>query len=1104
MNSEILLLRCRSVFPVIKVSLLLMLLTSIHVFAKGAGIPHTLIPAIKVLHPAAAHQVTGLVTDEKDHPLVGVTVRVRGTSEGTVTDTEGKFSLEVPDGAVLEVSYVGYETQEIVTGDKMYFAIQLQTSSSGLNEVVVVGYGTQKKVNLTGAVSQIDSKMLEDRPVANVSQALQGVVPNLSVSFSDGRPGSSGELNIRGFTSINGGEPLVLVDGVPGDIDLINPADVATISVLKDASSAAIYGARAAYGVILVTTKSGQKGKLKITYRGNYSVGTPTTSHDFVTDGYTMARLVDESYQITKGTNYTGYNEDDYAYLKKRQMDPSLPAVVVKNVNGTDRYVWYGSTDWWHHFFRKTKPSMSHSLQFSGGTDKIDFLLSGRYYQQLGMYQINRDKYTAYNLHAKINAHMTPWLTISDNLQFSANKYTYPGPDVNKAFVYLGVHAISPWVPVNPDGTGTYMPSLNGQGIADGYAADLQYGKSKSQTKDFDLTNTVSVTLTPVKNLSIIGSYSYDLHPYSSFNRSTKAPWSNTPGVIGYVGTDYLTEESNLDQYHVINAYATYSKSLGAHSFKVMGGYNQELKKYHQLWGRANNLLSEDLNELALGSDGQQTTSTSVEWALRGFFGRINYDYKDKYLLELDGRYDGSSHFPDDSRYGFFPSVSAGWRVSEEPFFEGLKKVVSELKLRGSYGSLGNQYLSTNLRSQNYPYIPLMNTGQSAWLMGGSKSQYLSVGNPVSPTLTWERTNSVNAGVDIGLLNNRLNVTFDWYDRKTLDMLIPGKTLPSVFGASSPKQNAGDLDTKGFDLSVQWKDRKTVAGKAFFYHVGFVLSDDKSYITRFDNPTELLSDYYAGERIGQIWGYTIDGYFKTDEEAQKYDVDQDKVNAIRLLSPGDGHNLQAGDMKFADLDGNKIIDKGDNTLDNHGDLKVIGNSLPRYSFGITAGAAWNGFDVSVFFQGIGHQDFYPGADNYFFWGPYSRPYHSFFPKGIEKQIWSPDNPNAYFPKLRGFASLLAGTELYEKNDRYLQNAAYIRLKNLSVGYNLSQRLLQKYKIEGIRIYVSGENLWMHTAIKSDYMDPEQVSPDPNGNGGNSTARVYPFFKTYSFGLDITF
>lgn len=1052
--------------------------------------------------------ITGTVTDDKGNPLVGVTVKVVGSTLATTTDQDGNFSIEVSGNEQLEFSYVGFNSQTVPTTGRTTINLVMIPGINSLSDVVVVGYGTQKKVNLTGAVSQIDSKLLEDRPIANVSQALQGAMPGLSINFNDGRPGGEGKINIRGYTSVNGGQPLVLIDGVPGDINMLNPQDVATVTVLKDASSAAIYGSRAAYGVILIVTKKGRAGKLQVTYSNNFSISNSTTSHDMMTDGYTTGKLIDEAFRITTGNIYTGYTDADYEELLKRRTDPSLPSVVIQNRNGRDQYVWYGNTDWWHYFFHNNLPSMSHSLQFSGGTDKIDFLLSGRFYEKSGMMKFSRDKYSAYNLRAKVNAHINSWLTVSNNLQFSTNTYNYPGAgsvgDVNTAFVYLGVHMLPSYVPKNPDGTFTYRSQLNNYGIADGRHLQLEYGKDKSQIQEFTMTNTVSVTVQPTKGLDIIGSYSYELNPYSNFHRSTETPWSIYPGQIDYLGTDLYTESASQDQYQVVNAYATYTKDLGLHNIKVMAGYNQEYKKYHTIAGQANDLLSQDLNALDLGTSGQQVGSNSVEWALQGYFGRINYSFKDKYLLELDGRYDGSSHFPSDSRWGFFPSISAGWRISEEGFFESLKNVVSELKIRGSYGSLGNQSLSTNLRSANYPYIPVMGTGLSNWLQNGDKSQYLRVGSPITPQLTWERTTSTNIGMDMGFLNNRLTATIDLYDRKTLDMLVAGKTLPAVFGAASPKQNAANLDTKGYDLSIQWQDRFSINEKTFSYNVGLVLSNSESHITKFDNPSKLLSNSYVGQRIGDIWGYTVDGYFESDDAAKNYDVNQDYVNSRRRSSPGDGHNLQAGDMKFVDLDGNKIINNGKNTLTDHGDLRILGNKLPRFPFGVTAAASWNGFSVSVFFQGVGRQDWYPGNETYLFWGVYGRPYYSFIPKDFPDKVWSPENPNAYFPKLRGYVAQSGNSELTVVNTKYLQNIGYVRLKNLTVGYDLPKSLLERWKINKIKVYLSGENIFTVTGLESKYVDPEQVSADASGSQGDNNARNYPFFKSYSCGLNVTF
>ncbi|MBX6361429.1 MAG: TonB-dependent receptor, partial [Acidobacterium ailaaui] len=1001
--------------------------------------------------------------------------------------------------------FIGYERQEIPIAGRSQINIQMHATATGLNQVVVVGYGTQKKANLTGAVTQIDNKMLQDRPVDNVGQALQGVVPNLNINFSNGRPGAPAKVNIRGYTSVNGGQPLVLVDGVPGDINLINPNDIATITVLKDASSAAIYGARAAYGVILVTTKDGSPGKLKVTYSANFASSVPTTSHSFMTDGYSTAKLIDSAFKISTGNNYTGYTAADYDSLKLRQTNHSLPSVTIQNRNGQDQYVWYGNTDWWRYFFKNSMPSMSHSLEFSGGSKDVTFMVSGRYYQQKGLMRFGGDKYTDYNLRAKVHADIKPWLTIDNNFQFDANVYNWPGwRAVDDIFTYLGVHMLPSYVPVNPDGTFTFRSNLNNYGMADGYHLELESGKSVSQQKNFDLTNTFSVTITPIPSLSIQASYSYDLNPYSQYHRSVVTPWSIKPGIIEMFNNDNYSEEMDLDQYHVASAYATYQKNLGRNSFKIMGGYDQEFKKYHVIYGSGNNLLSQDLNALDLATSGQTVGSNSVAWALLGFFGRVNYSYNDKYLLELDGRYDGSSHFPPKTRFGFFPSVSAGWRISEEPFFSPLKKVISELKLRGSYGSLGNQSLSTNLRNNNYPYIPLMSTGLSTWLQNGNKIQYLRVGAPVPPELTWERTLSADGGIDFGLFNNQLTGSFDWYDRKTLDMLVAGPTLPAVFGAASPKANAANLDTKGWEFSIQWSDNTQVAGKTFTYSVGIVLSNFVSHITKFNNPSKLLNNYYEGQRLGDIWGYTVDGFFKSDDEAKNYAVNQDYVNRTRLGSPGDAHNLHAGDMKFVDLNGDGVVNNGNNTVADHGDLRIIGNNLPQFPFGVNGSVSWNGISLSVFFQGIGHQDWYPGNEAYMFWGPYGRPYYTFIPKDIQSKMWTPQNPNAYFPRLRGYVALNGNSELTVPNNMYLQNIAYIRLKSIIIGYTLPAGILKALKVENIRFYLSGNNIFTASPLKSKYIDPEQVSADPNGVIANVSARNYPFKKTYSGGFNITF
>jgi TonB-linked SusC/RagA family outer membrane protein len=530
-----------------------------------------------------------------------------------------------------------------------------------------------------------------------------------------------------------------------------------------------------------------------------------------------------------------------------------------------------------------------------------------------------------------------------------------------------------------------------------------------------------------------------------------------------------------------------------------MGGYNQELQKYKTNSSQRSNLLSEDLNNLDLGTGDMVVNGSAYEWALLGYFGRFNYDYKGKYLLEINGRYDGTSRFPSDKRFGFFPSISGGWRISEEAFFDPLKRIVSDLKLRASYGSLGNQQLSsTSITAGNiYPYIPVMASGLNNYIIDASKTQFLAVPNPIDPNFTWEKSASIDFGADLNLFNNRFQASYDWYRRTTTDMITRGKTLPAVFGAAPPNQNAADLVTTGFELTANWRNNSTVGGKPFSYNIGIVLSDYTAEVTKFDNPNKLLSDNYVGRQLGEIWGYSIDGYFVSDAEAQGWKVDQSFVNKQRLSAPGNYSKLSAGDIKFKDLNGDGKINNGKNTLDDHGDLIRIGNSLPRYSFGITGGATWNGIDVSAFFQGIGRQNWYPGNNSDKFWGAYSRAYYSFIPVDFPGKIWSPENPNAYFPRLRSYEALNNGGELYTANDRYLQDLAYIRLKNLTVGYTFPVSLLKKVRAERLRIYFSGANIFTATKLETKYIDPEQASAETNG-------RVYPFFKTFAFGLNVGF
>lgn len=1040
--------------------------------------------------------ISGRVSDIKGEAIIGANViEIGSANNGTITNVDGEFTLHIAENANIRISYIGYIDQTINTNGKASFQVILIEDSKTLDEIVVVGYGTQRKVNLTGAVNQISAETLVDRPVIKMSSALQGAIPNLSINFSGGAPGEMGSLNVRGYTSINGGSPLVLIDGIPGTLDRLSPEEVETVTVLKDASSAAIYGARAAFGVILITTKEGSSSKTRVTYNTNIAFSTPTISTDFITTGYDWMRLNDAASAYMGG--YSGYTDNDMYQLYIRRNDktvhPDRPWITIQNRNGKDQYVYYGNYDWWSYLFKEWQTSTNHNINISGGNDKVNFMLNGNIKNAEGIMNIHPDNFQSAAIRSKITAQLYKWLKISNNTNFFHSSYDYTGREGggNANFTNMTVHASPAYSPINPNGTATYKSGLNAYAIGDGTYPLFFEGNSKGADRKYELTTITEAVVTPVKDISIVGNYSYSMYFSPNFYRQEPASYSLYPGIIeptpNYT-VDQLKERIIFNQVHVINIYGNYNKKIDNHSLKLVAGFNQEIHYNKTVTAQRDNLLSETLNDLSLGTGVQEVLGGSSAYALRGLFFRLNYDYKGKYLFETNGRYDGTSRFPKDRRFGFFPSVSGAWRVSEEDFFSGVKHIVTNLKIRGSYGSLGNQAIS-----DPYPYISTMNPGTLAYIQNGKFVEYIASPAPISGNLTWETVTSINGGFDVSFFNNRLELNFDRYARSTKGMVAKGLQLPNVYGATEPKENSADLLTQGFELSAGWMDSFTLLKKKCSYNAKFVISDNYAYITKIVNDTKLINSNYAGKRIGEIWGYTTDGYFKTEAEAKTYPVNQVWVNRIM-----ESYNipLSAGDMRFVDLDGDNVITAGQNTVDDPGDQSVIGNSTPRYSFGLNMSATWNNIDLSLFFQGIGKMDWYPGPRADRFWGPYSRPYSSFIPKGFDKLIWSEDNPDAYFPRLFTYKALNARNELYVANNKYLQNLAYVRLKNVMLGYTLPSSLTNKVKIAKFRVFLNAENVLTWTALKTKYIDPEQAISDDH-------ARTYPFSKTYSIGLNLT-
>lgn len=1064
---------------------------------------------------AQNRSISGKVFDTNEEPLIGVTVTIENTTIGAITDIDGAFTLQVPEGkVVLNVSYVGFVPQKVtVASGQSNVTVRLSEDAVLLNEVVVVGYGKQKKVNLTGAVASVGGEELENRVTKSLSSMLQGTVAGLNVTTSSGVPGSSASINVRGITSIHESEPLVLIDGAVGDIDRVNPNDVESISVIKDASAAAIYGARAAFGVILVTTKSGaaKDGKATVRYSGRFGWQAPTTSTDYETTGYWSVYTINQFWQANSGTLYVDYTDQDMQELWNRVNDktehPDRPWVVEDVRNGRNQWVYYGNYDWWHSLYRDNRPMQQHNVSISGGKDDVKYFVSGSYDKQTGILRENPDIYRKYNLRSKIDFRINEWLTMSNNTSFYSSQYSYLGDgDVENTLAYSARHALACFPQKNPDGSWLYSTPYLNYKVANGRHILLGENSLRNVERSTDFTNTTRLVYAPIRELSFTGDFTYRQYQSRNTSRSNVMYYREYPDgeLLSYAtgaGANRLDEAVNTNQYYSTNIFGTYDDTFNqAHHLSVVGGMNYEAWKNKNISAYGENLVSTDLDDLDLvGQNAEGATITGVgggqnEYALLGIFGRINYDYKSRYLFEVSGRYDGTSRFASGSRWGFFPSASAGWRISEESFFQPVRQWIDNLKVRGSFGSLGNQNISSY-----YSFARLISISSLGYTFGEGSvlPKYSSLSAPIASGMTWETAQQWDFGFDLTMLGNRLNLTVDGYIRDTKDMLTDGVDLPGVYGADLPDMNAADLRTKGYEITLNWRDRLTLGNKPFEYSVGLNLSDYKSVITKYDNENKTFAkDYYEGMEIGEIWGYVTDGLFQTDEEAKAY---AEKVDLSYVLK-GQTGGWQAGDVKFVDLDGDGKVGIGSNNVDNPGDRKILGNSLPSFSYGISASAQWNGFDVSAFFQGTGNHYWYPAGQSMPFWGPYSYPYLSFLQKDFLADVWTAENTDAYFPRAMAYSA--SGGVLSNVNDRYLQNLRYLRFKNLTVGYTLPQSWTGKARIESVRIYFTGENLCYWSPLKkhSRYVDPE-AAIDRSDAYNNA---YYPWQKSFLFGIDVTF
>ena len=1065
--------------------------------------------------------VSGKVLDDQGAPVIGAGVMVEGTTTGVATDLNGNYTITVPSNASLSIQSIGFKTVVIPVRGRSRIDVTLSSDDELLDEVVVVGYGTQKKANLTGAVDQVGAETFDGRPNANLAQMLQGRVANLNLKFTDGRPNSSPSFNIRGRTSIGqGGSALVLIDGVEGNASLLNPNDIESVSVLKDAASSAIYGSRAPYGVVLITTKNAKKGTATVSYQTNLSFERPTAMPDVVSDGYVWAEHFYKAWYNYKGSNPTAINKtmdfttawlDEYRLRHESGNYETLVSDGSLITKGRWLYFHKG-TDYYDALYKDFTFTQTHNLSISGADDKFDYYVSARLYDNNGLFdsQVNPDSYKLYNGRVKVGYQVTPWLKITSNTDIAYSKYVMPetqseaGGNIWRNIADEG-HPCSPII--NPDGTLSYSGVYS--------VGDILYGGSNRTYTNRQAQNTVAAKATFFdKRLRLNADFTYRARSYDTHVHRLPSPFSRYEGIIESLAeikglADYISETLRTYDYLATNEWIEWEDTVGKHNFKALLGYNYEQQTYRNVYAYNDGLLAPNVDQLnlALGLDNKSITSDYSKWRTAGAFFRFNYNYAERYLLEINGRYDGSSKFPARQRWAFFPSVSAGWRVSQEPWFNIDQSIISNLKIRASYGSLGNSNVSVYAYDETFDF-------DNGRIINGQKVRYTSAPAPIPESLTWETAQTIDGGIDLSLFSGRLNFTGDVYVRKTLNMYTVGPTLPDVYGASSPKGNFAEMTTRGFEITLGWDDAIKLGGHPFKYGVHATLADYYSVIDKYNNALKSLSNnaynnsYYEGMVLGELWGFECDGLYQNQAQ-----IDADEAMAAAagqahynpLMQQTESYNILPGQMHFVDLNKNGYIDRGKNTADDPGDRKIIGNSEPRYIYSFGFDVEWAGIYANAFFQGVGKQDWYPDNESSAFWGMYNRPYNQ-MPSWHLGNYWTPENPNAYLPLYTGyFAPFYKGR--VNANTRYLQDASYIRLKSVQIGYNIPEKITRKAGLQKVSVFVAGENLWTWSPV---YKWTRDVDVTANIYGADGVLETtgdgynFPTMKSISVGVKVTF
>ncbi|MCQ2115547.1 MAG: TonB-dependent receptor [Bacteroidales bacterium] len=1110
---------------------------------------------------AQTSTVSGVVRDSNNEPIIGAAVIVKGTTTGALTDADGAYSLKAKGDAVLVCQLFGYKSQEVSVNNRAKVDFVLEDDSEMLNETVVVGYGTLKKTQLVGSVENLSGDAIEDRPNPNIARSLQGQVAGLNIVQVDGKASHSGNIYIRGnktttYTRTNfnssasgsshsigtGGSALVLIDGVEGSLSDVNPSDIETVAVLKDASSAAVYGSRGAFGVILVTTKNADNEKFSLTYNGAYSYNRRSImwEDNIVTDGLQWTEAFYEFYagdtqtptasgKVPSTANTFTIGSDYLERLRARRAAGNYN--VYDDYNGV--YAYYGNTNWLAEFYKRGYSSTTQDISLRGSTKKLSYSLTGRYYGQEGIYKIGDDIFNTFNVRSKAKLQVTDWLSIDNNTALFRSHQKQPMFTTSSVLgKQIEQHGQPIFVPYNEDGTWT----LSANKTAFTSFAEGNTGQTDNKV---NIVTSTGVNIDIIKNvLKIRGDFSYKYTMQTKERYRAPLTFFLSPTAsTEYVPTasSYKSRWTYEYNYITANVVGTWTPKLGdKHDLNVVGGWNLENYEYERNYIQRKGMLFPDKYMSFELFDSETMAAANLEQYDRsfgtvGFFARINYTFLKRYILEASARADGSSKFPANQRWGFFPSASLGWRLSEEPWMKWSRSWLDNFKIRANYGSLGNGDINA------YYFLETMGIDKTGIPVNGGKANYTTVPSPIPATLTWETVTTYDIGLDADFLKSRLSFSGDIYRRYNSDLICVGPEIPDVYGASAPKGNYGELMTQGWELTLSWRDSFKLAGKDFNYSIKGSVWDSRTFMTKYTGVSGNILGYYTGKEIGEIWGFRTDGYFLNYTEANNWATDSYHKN-------GSNFREYAGDLKFIDINGDGTInygrqsyavneETGEVTFD-VGDLERLGNITPRYQFGLNLDFKWNGIGLSMFFQGVGHRDWYPAVESGYFWGSYNRPYSPYLMKnqvgdnyvhinytnadGSINPYWEVTNADKkpYWTRRVAYSANRNVGPLTVENDYYMQNAAYIRLKNLTIDYTLPKAITQKVKLQNVKFYCTMENLftWSPIMKHTNMFDPEVIgtgdtdfdSSSQYGLSGVGDGYSYPMLKSFTFGVNLTF